>query len=115
MQNYYQYQFLVKNPEHWNEILIAELENTAMESFMEEEQGFSAYSTNATIDEEIEVILNHYKAENTNFEASYTKITIPYQNWNEEWEKNFQIGKTSGSGPAFVVASSSSGSGSFPV
>lgn len=91
MQNYYQYQFLVTNPEHWNEILIAELENTAMESFMEEENGFSAYSTNATIDEEIEVILNHYKAENTNFEASYTKITIPYQNWNEEWEKNFQI------------------------
>jgi ribosomal protein L11 methyltransferase len=91
MQNYYQYQFTVKNPEHWNEILIAELENTAMESFMEEETGFSAYSTNSQIDEEIIDILNQYQTSNIDFEVSYKKITIPYQNWNEEWEKNFQI------------------------
>ncbi len=91
MQDYYQYKFTVKNPEHWNEILIAELENTAMESFMEEEDGFSAYSTNDNIDAEITSVLSNYSDLNLDFKASYQKITIPYQNWNEEWEKNFQI------------------------
>jgi ribosomal protein L11 methyltransferase len=91
MQDYYQYKFIVKNPEHWNEILIAELESTAMESFMEEEDGFCAYSTNGNIDTKIKTILNNYSELNFDFEASYQKTTIPYQNWNEEWEKNFNI------------------------
>lgn len=91
MQNYYQYQFIVNFPEKWNEILIAELEDTAMESFLEEEKGFCAYSTSGDIGAEINLILEKYKSIDENFSASVNLSIIPNQNWNEEWEKNFEI------------------------
>lgn len=91
MQNYYQYQFIVNFPEKWNEILIAELEDTAMESFLEEENGFCAYSTSGDIGAEINLILEKYKSIDENFSASVNISIIPNQNWNEEWEKNFEI------------------------
>lgn len=72
----------------WNEILVAELADLGFDSFVETEDGVTAYGE-AGLDHE--AILQKTSLHN-GFEGNYkveTKI-IPHQNWNAQWEADFQ-------------------------
>lgn len=69
------------------EILIAELGYAGFESFVESEDGVTAYIQK---EEWNETILDDvYVLKSDEFEISYTSEEIEQTNWNEEWEKNF--------------------------
>jgi len=69
------------------EILIAELGYAGFESFVETEQGVTAYIQKI---EWSETILDDIQILNSNeFEISYSFEEIKQANWNAEWEKNF--------------------------
>lgn len=84
---YIGYEFNVSPLQPGVEILIAELGYAGFESFVETENGVSAYiqkdEWNAAILEDIQIL------ESEEFEISYTFEEIEQVNWNEEWEKNF--------------------------
>lgn len=84
---YIAYHFTIEPIELGSQILIAQLEDTAFESFEETEEGVSAYVQKDVWSEnilsEIEILTNE------NFKISYTTNEIEPVNWNEEWEKNF--------------------------
>lgn len=85
---YIGYHFTVEPKEPGTEILIAELGETAFESFAENENGVSAYVQKDLWDENILTgieILN-----SAEFTIEYTYEEIDQVNWNEEWEKNFE-------------------------
>jgi len=69
------------------EILIAELGYAGFESFVETEEGVTAYiqkeEYNASILDDIQIL------KSDEFEITYTFDEIEQTNWNEEWEKNF--------------------------
>jgi ribosomal protein L11 methyltransferase len=71
-----------------SEILIAELGETAFESFTETETGVSAFVQkelwDGTILENIRIL------KSAEFKIEYTYEEIDPINWNEEWEKNFE-------------------------
>ncbi|PWL24395.1 MAG: 50S ribosomal protein L11 methyltransferase [Fluviicola sp. XM-24bin1] len=72
----------------WNEILVAELADLGFDSFVETDNGVTAYG-DAGLDHQS--ILEQTSLHN-GFEGSYkieTKI-IPHQNWNAQWEADFQ-------------------------
>lgn len=84
---YIGYNFIVFPLQPAVDILIAELGDVGFESFVENEDGLSAYiqksDWNPNILEEIQIF-------NSNeFKISYTLEEIEQTNWNEEWEKNF--------------------------
>jgi ribosomal protein L11 methyltransferase len=83
---YIAYHFTIEPAELGSQILIAQLEETAFESFEETEEGVSAYVQKDVWSEnilnEIEILSNE------NFKISYTTKEIEPVNWNEEWEKN---------------------------
>ncbi|CAL2085509.1 50S ribosomal protein L11 methyltransferase [Tenacibaculum sp. 190524A02b] len=85
---YIEYTFKVTPKEPATEILIAELGNVGFESFVENEQGVTAYiqkqDWNESILEEI-FILN-----SPEFIFEYQNTEVAQTNWNAEWEKNFQ-------------------------
>ena len=85
---YIAYHFKVQPKELASEILIAELGNAGFESFVETEEGVTAYIQKkdwfAAILDEI------YVLQSKEFEISYKKETIKQVNWNSEWEKNFK-------------------------
>jgi ribosomal protein L11 methyltransferase len=88
MQNaYIGYHFTVEPKELGSEILIAELGELPFDSFIETEEGFSAYILKdlwiPDILKEINIL------ENPEFKISYTFEEIEQVNWNAEWEKNF--------------------------
>jgi ribosomal protein L11 methyltransferase len=86
--NYIGYHFTISPKELGSEILVAELEEKAFESFMETEEGVSAYVQKELWTEDI---LNNVEIlQNDAFEISYTIEEIEQVNWNEEWEKNFE-------------------------
>jgi ribosomal protein L11 methyltransferase len=86
--NYLAYNFTIEPKELGSEILMAELEETAFESFMETENGLSAYVQKDLWDE---TILNEINIlSNNEFNISYATEEIEQVNWNEEWEKNFE-------------------------
>ncbi|SEQ87540.1 [LSU ribosomal protein L11P]-lysine N-methyltransferase [Hyunsoonleella jejuensis] len=84
---YLGYYFKVSPLQPAVEILIAELGYAGFESFVETEDGVTAYiqkdEWRADILDDIQ-ILNHKE-----FEISYTFEEIAQTNWNAEWEKNF--------------------------
>ncbi|MBJ7881035.1 50S ribosomal protein L11 methyltransferase [Gelidibacter salicanalis] len=84
---YIGYQFKVAPLQPGTEILIAELGYAGFESFVETEEGVTAYiqkdEWNANILEEIQIL------DSDEFEITYTFEDIEPTNWNEEWEKNF--------------------------
>lgn len=86
--NYIGYHFTISPKELGSEILVAELEEKAFESFMETEEGISAYVQKDlwtdTILEDVEILSNN------EFKISYEIEEIEQVNWNEEWEKNFE-------------------------
>jgi ribosomal protein L11 methyltransferase len=87
MINYIGYVFIVSPKEPATEILIAQLGLVGFESFVENEDGVSAYiqegDWNATILEGIQIL------NSDEFEISYVEEVIEQVNWNSEWEKNF--------------------------
>ena len=86
--NYIGYHFTVSPKELGSEILVAELEDKAFESFMETEEGISAYVQKELWSEDI---LNNVSIlNNDDFKISYKVEEIEQVNWNEEWEKNFE-------------------------
>ncbi|APG65103.1 ribosomal protein L11 methyltransferase [Tenacibaculum todarodis] len=85
---YIEYNFSVSPKEPGVEILIAELGNVGFESFVETEEGVTAYvqknDWNSTILEPIFILSSE------EFKIDYTKAEVAQTNWNAEWEKNFQ-------------------------
>jgi ribosomal protein L11 methyltransferase len=84
---YIGYYFKVEPLQPAVEILIAELGYAGFESFVETEEGVTAYiqknEWNAAILDDIQIL------NSDEFEISYTFEDIEQTNWNEEWEKNF--------------------------
>lgn len=85
---YLGYHFTVEPKEPGTEILIAQLEDTPFESFIETENGFSAYIQKDLWNEN--VLKNVTLLESDDFKIEYTVEEIDQVNWNEEWEKNFE-------------------------
>ncbi|MFA7615425.1 MAG: 50S ribosomal protein L11 methyltransferase [Weeksellaceae bacterium] len=85
--NYIQYKFSVYPKEPWTEILIAELAESAFESFEETLDDLNAYVKADLDDEEFvkETLKNLTEADIT-----YLKYEIEPQNWNAIWESNFK-------------------------
>jgi len=85
---YLGYHFTVEPKEPGVEILIAQLEDTPFESFIETENGFSAYIQKDLWNEN--VLKDVTLLESDDFKIEYTVEEIDQVNWNEEWEKNFE-------------------------
>jgi len=85
--NYIQYKFSVYPKEPWTEILIAELAESAFESFEETLDDLNAYVKAELDDEDFvkETLKNLTEADIT-----YLKYDIEPQNWNAIWESNFK-------------------------
>lgn len=84
---YIGYNFTVKPLQPGVDILIAELGEAGFESFVEAEEGLSAYIQKTDWNE---YILEGIQILNSDeFEISYTFEEIEQTNWNVEWEKNF--------------------------
>ena len=85
---YIEYNFEVTPKEPATEILIAQLGFGGFESFVENENGVTAYiqkqDWSSTILEDV-TILN-----SDEFEISFEKREVEQTNWNAEWEKNFE-------------------------
>ncbi|MDH7911280.1 50S ribosomal protein L11 methyltransferase [Winogradskyella sp. SYSU M77433] len=84
---YISYDFVVEPVQPATEILIAELGYAGFESFVENEEGVTAYikkdEWDAFILEDIQIL------KSTEFKITYNFNEIEQTNWNEEWEKNF--------------------------
>ena len=85
---YIGYHFTVAPKELGSEILIAELGEKAFESFIETENGLSAFVQKDLWTEDI--LEDIYILGNDEFKITYTFEEIEQVNWNEEWEKNFE-------------------------
>ncbi|WP_192823023.1 50S ribosomal protein L11 methyltransferase [Rufibacter sp. LB8] len=78
---------ITASPEN-TEMLIAELGELGYDTFQETEEGFQAYVTEDVYSEEaLQEVLARYSFAGA---FPYAVKTIPKQNWNEEWEKNFE-------------------------
>lgn len=85
---YIAYRFTVSPFQPATEILIAELGYAGFESFVENENGVTAYIQK---EEHKDTILDDiYVLKNAEFQISYSVEEIAQVNWNSEWEKNFQ-------------------------
>ncbi len=77
----------VKCSESLAEILISELAETGLDSFMEETDGFIGYGAESGVDKgAIENVFTTY-SENESIEWKF--VEEEKVNWNEEWEKNY--------------------------
>jgi len=85
---YIAYHFKIEPREPGAEILLAELGELAFDSFVETEDGLSAYIQST--DNVSGLLDDIYILSNPEFEVSYTTEEIEQVNWNEEWEKNFE-------------------------
>jgi len=87
MANYLEFQFKIHPLQPGSEILIAELGYAGFESFVENEDGITAYIQSQEYKEEILEDIQILNSEE--FEISFTSSEIEQVNWNSEWEKNF--------------------------
>ncbi len=87
--NYIELVFTVLPGEEFvSDILMAELADIGFDSFDQNELGFRAYIPSSKFSEEkLQESLQNYKDQ---FSFSYEVNLIPYKNWNEVWESNFQ-------------------------
>ncbi|WP_347922501.1 50S ribosomal protein L11 methyltransferase [Pontimicrobium sp. SW4] len=85
---YIGYYFIVEPLVPAVEILIAELGYAGFESFVETENGVTAYIQKEEWSSDILDDVQILKSDE--FKISYTFDQIEQTNWNEEWEKNFQ-------------------------
>lgn len=84
---YIGYYFTVIPLQPATEILIAELGFAGFESFVETEEGVTAYIQKEEWNENILDDIQILKSDE--FEITFTSEEIEQTNWNEEWEKNF--------------------------
>lgn len=84
---YIGYQFMVTPLQPAVEILIAELGYAGFESFVETDEGVTAYIQKEEWYESILEDIHILKSDE--FEITYTFEDIEQTNWNAEWEKNF--------------------------
>ena len=78
----------VEPKELGSDVLIAELSEFGFESFVESENGFSAFIKKEFFNEnDLKALLQNYTDA---FKINYTIKTIEQQNWNKEWESSFQ-------------------------
>lgn len=84
---YIAYHFNIEPKDPGTEILIAELGELPFDSFVETEQGLSAYIQQN--DHHEDLLNDLYILTNPEFKISYETEEIDQVNWNEEWEKNF--------------------------
>jgi len=87
-QLYIAYEFTVSPREIGTEILIAELGFVGFESFVENEQGFTAYIQKE--DWHADILKDIPLLEASEFDISFTIEEVAQTNWNAEWEKNFE-------------------------
>lgn len=85
--NYIEFKFKIEPLQPASEILIAELGYAGFESFVENEDGITAYIPGEEFDEEIFAGIHILHSDE--FEISYSSTRIEQVNWNIEWEKNF--------------------------
>ena len=84
---YLGFHFTVEPKEPATEILIAELAELPFESFVENDNGVSAYIQKDLYEEgSLQLV---YILHSDEFAIDYTIEEIDQVNWNEEWEKNF--------------------------
>lgn len=85
--NYLEFKFLIEPVQPASEILIAELGLAGFESFVENEDGITAYIPKEEF--EAESLAGIHILQSNEFEISFTQTEIEQVNWNTEWEKNF--------------------------
>ena len=85
---YIEYIFEVEPKEPATEILIAELGFAGFESFVENENGVTAYIQKE--DWNSEILENISVLSSDEFSVGFSKKEIAQTNWNSEWEKNFE-------------------------
>ena len=85
---YIEYNFTVEPKEPGTEILIAELGFAGFESFVENENGVTAYIQKEDWNSEILEDISILKSEE--FLIDFDKNEVAQTNWNSEWEKNFE-------------------------
>jgi ribosomal protein L11 methyltransferase len=87
--NYIEVKFEVQPAEPGYDILIADLENTAVESIVQEEGFLLAYFPESEFkEEEINGLMIFAMPD---FELSFSTKVIAKQNWNINWESNFPV------------------------
>ncbi|MBA6155646.1 50S ribosomal protein L11 methyltransferase [Tenacibaculum sp. S7007] len=84
---YIEYNFEVSPKEPATEILIAELGMVGFESFVENDNGVTAYIQKQ--DWSQDVLANVFALKSEEFKIDFTHKEIEQTNWNAEWEKNF--------------------------
>ncbi len=84
---YIEYNFTVSPKEPATEILIAELGNVGFESFVENENGVTAYIQKSEWNSEI--LESIFVLNSDEFSIEFTQNEVAQTNWNAEWEKNF--------------------------
>jgi len=85
---YTAYHFKIEPKDPGSDILLAELGELAFDSFVETNEGLSAYIQSA--DDSDDLLNDIYILNNPEFKVSYVTEEIEQVNWNEEWEKNFE-------------------------
>lgn len=85
--NYFEFQFRIDPVQPASEILIAELGYLGFESFVENDDGITAYIPEEEYEEDI--LANVHILQSEDFKITYDQREIERVNWNEEWEKNF--------------------------
>ncbi len=85
---YKAYHFKVVPKQPATEILIAELANLDFESFIETEEGLTAYIQKDK--DRKDLLASVYVINGNEFDISHTIEEIAPTNWNREWEQNFQ-------------------------
>lgn len=85
--NYLEFQFKIEPTQPASEILIAELGYLGFESFVENDDGITAY---IPVEEyEDDLLTGVHILQSKEFTINYSVSEIERFNWNEEWEKNF--------------------------
>lgn len=79
---------IVSNEEFHRDLLINTLSEIGFDTFEETDLGFKAYIPTSQYSK-IKLKLRLVDFEEM-FDFSYTEIDIPYKNWNDEWESNFE-------------------------
>ena len=85
---YIEYTFKVAPKEPGTEILIAELGFAGFESFVESENGVTAYIQKE--DWTGQILENISVLNSVEFTINYERKEVEQTNWNSEWEKNFE-------------------------
>lgn len=84
---YLEFRFQIEPLQPASEILIAELGYLGFESFVENEDGITAYIPKEEYEEDL--LAGVHILQSDEFEITYSSEEIEQVNWNEEWEKNF--------------------------